>query len=214
MINPDTSKPNQNTIYIATSGGGKSVALRQNEHLLSKEKKRVIFWDCNNDHKAAVRFNKISDFVRFLKENGKKDSFSVAYSGVQKPEIFELFCFAVWMILDGTKKTVIVCEELAGACGGVGKAPHNVSIMMNQCRKYGGIFLGTTQKSQEISKTLFDQCAIKYIGIQRTASQIRRMAEEIGINKKEIEALKPLEFFVDTGYGKPVKRKMKLVVNN
>lgn len=197
MINADTSRPNKNTLYIARSGAGKSQCLMQNKAIPGRGA-RVVLWDTNNDHKAH-HFSDMGQFIRALKAANRSNwnhgsGFRIAYDGVDTVKEFERFCLAVMSILDGRRETFIICEELSAISTHAGKAPLNTAKLLNQCRKYGGIFHGTTQKPQEIYKTFFDQCEIRYIGAQKTKRQQKMVAEEIGCSLDDIKGLQPLEF--------------------
>jgi hypothetical protein len=204
-INPNTGHPNRHTLYLAASGGGKSQALSQNP-ALPKQGARVILWDGSGDH-AGLHFTEKRAFLRALsvgvRENWLRGrGFRIAYAGPADPDEFEWFMEVCWGILDGNFQTYIVAEELSAVCSSTGKATPNAAIFMNQARKFGGIFHGTSQKPQEVSKTYFDQCAIKFIGQQSGLAMRRRMAAEIGVTPDEIAALKPLEFLRHDGSAK------------
>ena len=102
-------------------------------------------------------------------------------------------------MLDGQYITHMIAEELSGVCPSAGKATDNAAILLNQSRKYGGVFHGVSQKPQEVAKTYFDQCGIKFIGQQKGAAMRRRMAADIGLTPEQIGELQPLQFYRDDG---------------
>lgn len=68
-----------------------------------------------------------------------------------------------WQCLDGKKDTVIIIEELARVTD-AGKASEDFGRLISEGRKYGAIIIATTQRSQEIDKTIFGQVNAKFIG--------------------------------------------------
>lgn len=199
---PDTSRPNKNTLYLATSGGGKSQALMQNP-AIPHCRARVILWDPSGDH-AGLHYTRRADFVKALHASltvhtAGGRGFRIAYAGEATPGLFEWFMGVCWDVLDGRHETFVIAEELSAVCESAGKATPMAAKFLNQCRKYGGIFHGTSQKPQEVAKTFTDQCQFRFIGQQKGAAMCRRMALEIGVTPEEIASLQPLEFFKDDG---------------
>ncbi len=207
-INPRPVLPNKNTLYLARSGGGKSQALKQNPEL-PRNGVRVILWDKSHDHKAHHYDNKRA-FVRALMaglESGK--GFRIAFDGGVDVEDYEWWCQTVWHALDGNRLTYVVVEELSEVCISTAKASPEAARLLNQGRKYGMRFHGTSQKPQEISKTYYDQCPLKWIGPQIGAN-IKKFARETGRAESEIAALDDLQFLVWDGRdGQPKAIKYK-----
>jgi hypothetical protein len=205
-VNPNTGHANRHTLYLATSGGGKSQALMQNPDI-PKTGARVILWDQAGDH-AGLHYTHKVPFLRALMEGIRRGrGFRIAYAGPASVEEFEWFMAVCWGVLDGEKLTYVIAEELSAVCGGTGKAAPNAAVFMNQSRKYGGIFHGTSQKPQEVSKTYFDQCQFRWIGQQKGLAMRKRMSLEIGVTPDAIASLQPLEFFHDDGSAKEPERR-------
>lgn len=196
-INPRPVLPNKNTLYLARSGGGKSQALKQNREI-PRRGARVILWDKSHDHEAHHYDNK-SAFVRAVKAglaSGK--GFRIAYSGGVGVDDFEWWCRVVWAALDGNHITFVEVEELSEVCVSIAKASPEAARLLNQGRKYGMRFHGTSQKPQEISKTYYDQCPYKYIGPQ-IGSNVSRFSKEMGVSVDSVAALNDLEFLLFDG---------------
>lgn len=208
-VNPNPDLPPKHTIYIAKSGGGKSQALKQNPDIPKTKGTRVIGWDHAGDH-AGIHFYGRKGFMKALEiaERGGK-GFRLFYAGPKSVKEFEWFCEIVWAILDGNKLTHLIVEELSRVSPSAAKASPNAAELLNEGRKYGLIFHGTSQKPQEVAKTFFDQCDIKYIGMQRSKKMQTRMAEEIDLVAADIAALKELEFYRDDGTNKPELIRLK-----
>lgn len=197
-VNPNPEHLARHTLYLATTGGGKSQMLAQNP-AIPKTGARVILWDQAGDH-AGLHYNEPQQFVRALKSAiAKGGGFRIAYSGLRTIERYEWFCEVVWSLLDGNVETHLLVEELSMVCAGPGKASPNAAVLLNEGRKFGLIFHGTSQKPQEVAKTYFDQCAVKFIGQQKGQAMRKRMALELGITVEEVTALQPLQFYRDEG---------------
>ena len=198
MKNQNPTLSNQNTLYIGRSGSGKSQALKQNP-AIPKSGARVILWDTNHDHRAT-HFNDMGKFLQALKlahinylKTGR--GFRVAYAGDDSPANYKKFCQAVMACLDGRFLTFVIVEELAAVCTTVQRAEPDAAKMMNQGRKYGLVFHGTTQRPEEISKTYFTQCEILFAGAQTSLAQQKKVANELGVKVADIQALQELEFY-------------------
>lgn len=200
--NPNPNLLARHTIYIAKTGGGKSQALKQNPDIPRKGA-RVVGWDHAGDH-PGLHFYSRASFAKALRHAiAKGGGFRIFYAGKKSVKEFEWFCEVVWSILDGNHLTFCIVEELARVSPSAAKASTNAAELLNEGRKYGLVFHGTSQKPQEVAKTYFDQCDIKYIGMQRSKAMLKRMAEQIDLEPADIKALKPLQFFRDDGIEKP-----------
>ncbi len=194
MRNPDTSLPNLNTLYLACSGGGKSQALFQNK-LIPRSKVRHVLWDPDEDHPAR-RFYTLPSFKKALVEELKRGrGFRLAYSGDADVKTFEIWCQMVISILDGAKPTYVTIEELATVTETVSRATKYFGILLNRGRKYGAQIHLTTQRGTEISKTAYNQCPTKWVGIQEGAD-VDRMAKLCALTPGQIKELTPLEYWL------------------
>lgn len=196
--NPDPSRSNRGTLYLACMGGGKSQALQQNP-AIPKKGERVILWDHAGDH-AGLHVTTRKAFVSALRTALKRGGgFRIAWAGAADVETFEWFCSVVWRVLDGRYRTVLIVEELAAVCPSAGRATQYAALLLNQGRKFGLEFHGTSQRPQEVAKTFYVNCPIKYIGQQMGYDMQRKMGREIGLKPEDIAALKPLEFYRHDG---------------
>ena len=197
-VNPNTKWPNGHTLYLSASGGGKSQMLNQNK-ALPKKGVRTILWDPSGDH-PGLHFEDRKAFLRAIKTGIKSGKgFRVAFCGERSVKNYEWWCEVVWGSLDGNFATYAIVEELSAVCVTAMKASPNAAVLLNEGRKYGLHFHGTSQKPQEISKTYFDQCEIKFVGRQKGLAMCKKMALEIGMRPEDIRTLKNLQFFHDLG---------------
>lgn len=196
MRNPNTRLPNRNTIYLGSSGSGKSTALRENPTIPARGVPLVAF-DPNEDHKAR-QYSRISHFVKALEKadqvwRTKRQGYRLAYTGVNSIEAYDIWCKAVTQILDGRWLTWAIVEEMADVSPHAGTAQPPARKLLNQMRKYGGIFHGTSQFPTEISKTYFRQCDHRYFGRVKTFDECKKLGKEIGVRPEEYNDLENIE---------------------
>ena len=202
-INPRPALPNKNTLYLARSGGGKSQALKQNPQI-PRTGARVILWDKSHDHRAH-HYDSKKAFISAIKAGMRSGKgFRIAFSGGVDVDDYEWFCSVVWVLLNGNRLTFLIVEELSEVCISTAKATPMAARLLNQGRKYGMIFHGTSQKPQEISKTYYDQCPYKWIGPQIGAN-IKKFAKETGTAEAEIASLDDLQFLLWDGRDTKIK---------
>ncbi len=198
-VNPETGHDNQNTCFVAMSGGGKSQALKS---VLPTRAVRCVLWDIDNDHSAYNTFyydNK-KRYVRALKSALRGGGgFRLAWDGANDVDTFEWWCSVVYSMLDGRYKTHIVVEELADVSPSAGKATPYWGELNRKCRKFGGVLMWTSQRSQEISKTAYAQCENYFIGVQKRGQKVRHLAEVAGVTEEEIGKLQKMQFYKTRG---------------
>lgn len=193
-VNPDTSKPNRHTLYLARSGAGKSQALMQNP-AIPKRGARVLLFDPDEDHQAT-RTRALAEFHRALVRavmSGRP--FRLAYCGDATPDTFESWAGMAWAVLDGRVDTYLIIEEVAAVVRSSGKMDGRAGVLYRQGRKYGAIIHATTQRGAEIPKTIYTQSAIKWVG-QQDEYDLPVIAKRVGVVQERIATLRPLEFIV------------------
>jgi hypothetical protein len=202
--NPSTKWPNNHTMYVACSGGGKSQAAMQNPSI-PKKGARVILWDQAGDH-PGLHFTDRKSFVSALRMGLQRGGgFRIAWAGDDDIDTFEWFCSVVWRVLDGRYKTYLMVEELAAVSPSPFKATYWAGKLLNQGRKYGLEFHGTTQFPQEVAKTFYRNCLTKYIGMQLDDDMHRKMGKLVGVPPTAIAALEPLQFYLRLPTPDPAK---------
>lgn len=192
-VNPDTGHEKAHLLLVAATGGGKSQALRNK--ILPKRGARVIVWDLDEDHQVT-HFDNRAAFARALVAGLKSGrGFRLGWNGGGDLRTFEWFCRLCWEALDGAFVTWVVVEELADVSPSAGKASHWFGILLRRSRKYGGRIVATTQRGQEISKTVFNQVSARWLG-QQEGQDLTYIANAARVPIGELEQLKPLEFLV------------------
>lgn len=198
-INPVDGHPNRHTLIIGCSGSGKSQFLVGGKLVPEGQGVRLIMWDDVGRLKGNY-YRTRAGFLKALRAAlVKGGGFRIGYGGPQTPEEFEWWCSVCWAILDGKKTTYMVAEELAAVSPNAGRAPPMAGMLLNQSRKYGGIFIGTTQRPEEVSKTYFTQAGIKVIGQQNSPAMVRKAATWAGVTEQQIRDLQPLSFYRNEG---------------
>lgn len=189
--NPNHGLENRHVSVVAQSGGGKSQLMRND--IVPKQGQRVLLWDVDFDHKAT-RFDDWGKFMKALNSAHKSGKpFRIAWVGEDSPTVFARFCDAAWRILDGSKDTWIVLEEMADL-NMKEDPPEFLRKLLTRGRKYGAIVVVTTQRCQMVPKMLITQPKNRYYG-QHEEQDAAYMERLTRIKAEEYEKLEPLTFF-------------------
>lgn len=216
--NPNEEWVNEHTVYLADTGGGKGSMLRGNPSIpRPKDKGRIICWDTAAAYPGYF-YNTRRGFIKGLESAlNSGQGFSVGYMGGDAMDMVkehEWWANVVWDVLDGDYRTHIIDEELIRTHSSMGKATGYAGLIMNESRKYGGVWHGTAQKPQEIPKTLISRSEVKYFG-KCDECDLNYLSKWLS-NTDELLSLLPGEFYrkeagnVEKGrYAKvTIKRKM------
>ncbi|HET8701032.1 MAG TPA: hypothetical protein VFL97_05135 [Nitrococcus sp.] len=190
----DTSLPNCHKLYVATSGGGKSSALKAD--LAASKPERLVMWDPEGEHETGVQVGSIAQFTRVLAGatcSGKR--YSIAVQVRPSVDEFERFCRAVWAVACSTRPMTVVVEELADVTRNAGKASPAWGELIRRGRKYGVTIYVVTQSPTEISKTVYRNVNALWCGVCETEAERRRMAAHLDIGLEKMRALQPLEYY-------------------
>lgn len=179
---------NCHTFIAMRSGGGKSVFMRK-FGLIPEKGARCAFWDIDRDHRCH-HFRDKKEFLKALaKANRSGKGFRVGWAGDNERATFELYLKSVWAILNGEFATYIPIEELADCSNTSGAAKGIEKTIMNRARKYGGIVIASTQRPQEVSKTVFTACPTIVLGC--TAVKDRKyISDNTGASVAQLGSLK------------------------
>ena len=161
---------------------------------------RTLLYDPNEDHPWTIKFDDIDRFKQAALTACKawytsKRGFRLAYVGEQSQQSHEQWCEFVCSILDGNHLTYCIDEEISLSCESIARAEFWHRMLMNQGRKFGAIYHGTTQRPQEIPKTVFEQCEKWYVG-GVSKSLARRLSDEMNIPWENLMNQEPLSFYV------------------
>ena len=142
---------------------------------------------------------------RANRETGR--GYRIGYDGPRSVVIFEWWCACVWTVLDGTRPTFVLIEELGAVCPHPGEATPAHRRILSEGRKFALQYHATTQRPQEISKTVFENAATWFVGQQKGVN-VKRFADHLDIEPERVRDLKPLEFLVLDERAGPVPPKL------
>jgi len=163
---PSDDIPNRHTLAMGQTGSGKTHFIK-NHPWLKGAGKRVIFWDVYESHKGVHYSKTVPELARHLARairGGKGFKLGIGSAVDPTKENYQNFCRVVWEALDGNRETFIIIEELADVTG-IGKARGAWGQLIRVGRKYGAVLIPTTQRPQDIDKTLFTQVSRIWCGL-------------------------------------------------
>lgn len=197
MKNPNDALPNRHTLYLARSGGGKSQALKQNTEL-PHSGVRCLLWDPGKDHDyrrdKTYYFDTRAGFGRAAMAAIRSgQGFRIAYNGPRTLGVHEWWCALVMSLLDGRHLTYVVDEEVAQSCQGAGEAPPEFATLLREGRKFGLVYHATSQRPQEVSKTVYENSEVIYVGPVATRTA-KYMSEEMDVHPSVLKEQPDLTF--------------------
>lgn len=190
----DTSLPNRHMVLIGASGSGKSSYLRKLPEI--QKARRVLAWDPDADHRLVHVHS-----VAGLHAACRKAGFGPIRVGLTVPpsmDAFGKFCGVAFAMAHGAAPLVVLVEELADVTTPAKAAPE-WGELARRGRKYGAIIAATSQRPQEIDKTILGQADTIWCGRLKTEKDARYMAGIMGVDAKALMQLKPLEYFIKRG---------------
>lgn len=185
---PNNALENRHTLILGTSGSGKTRWITKNADV--RNANRVLLWDPEGDHRA-VHCRTRRQYVAALRAalvSGKRFRLAYEPDNVTTAE-FEWWCSVVWSILDGSKPTVCIVEEIADVTG-AGKAGQWWGQLGRKGRKYNLQLFVVSQRPQEVDKTTVGQCAYKWCGILANDLDRRAVAGVLSIRPQDFETMR------------------------
>lgn len=200
----DTSLPNRHIVLIGASGSGKSSYLRKLQEI--RNAPRLLAWDPDADHKL-VHYRNVPELHKACAKAG----FGKIRAGLEmRPSMadFGQLCGIAFAMSHAKAPLVLLVEELAGVTTPAKAAPE-----WHECatrgRKYGLIIAATSQRPQEIDKTILGQADTIWCGRLKTEKDARYMAGIMGVDPQSLIDLKPLEYFIKRGCEPAEKGRVK-----
>ena len=187
-------KPEHHCIIGAT-GSGKTQFIKR--HPWYTKMPRVIAWDPEESYSGLNTYRTRRGFERKLRQVG----FNALRARVvmnPTPENFEWFCELIWSIGHQANPMMLICEELADVCQ-PGKAGYWWGQVLRKGRKYGIKIIGVSQRPQEVDKTFFNSCLVKWCGILGSANDRRYMAQVMDLTVNELAPVQECEFYIRKG---------------
>lgn len=217
-INANNALKAGHVLYVSGTGGGKTTAVKKLNTI--KDTDQVIFWDPHEDYNEEFKgrvVRRYRSFSKFLKAvaAGRMQSrgFKIALTVPENRENFLRFCAIAKGMGNGKhpKRLHVVCEEVPQVTQSVAKEVGEYGWLLTVGRKFGIVVHSIGQRVVEMSKTTLSQSPYKWIGCQESVKDAKRLAEETDIDVREIQKLKPLEYyFKSPGMGNVKKSRLKI----
>lgn len=214
---PNNALKNRHTCYIARSGGGKTLAVNQLDMI--KPTDQAVLWDPHSDHESLCgrkvrRYTDLKSFyLAVVRARKSTQGFKIALTLPETRKNFIAFCELVKSVGDGhhKKQIHVVCEEVPQVVETSGREKGVFGWLMTVGRKYGFIVHALGQRAAEMPKTVISNCAFKWIGVQDTPLDIERVVKEVGISRKDAEAMEELDYYLK-GFGVNNLKKGRLTI--
>uniref|UniRef100_UPI0032B1C0E7 hypothetical protein n=1 Tax=uncultured Spongiibacter sp. TaxID=870896 RepID=UPI0032B1C0E7 len=132
-----------------------------------------------------------SSDLELMKADRSGKPYRLAYTGASKAADFERFCLAVWDVLDGSKETHILLEEVAQFTASSGPALEAYGNLLRRGRKYGGIVYTIGQRAAEIPSTARQQSPVRYVGVLDGESDAKAAAKFADVTAAKLLAIPP-----------------------
>ena len=163
-INPNEKLLNNHCAFIGGSGSGKTFKVKKT---MAREKKaRVMIFDTQEVYEGIEYHQTMVELAKAVmtaQESGKP--FVFGYSG--KESDFNSWCRLCWIIADGSRPLFTVFEECGGYLGNGASTDDWWYKLITVGRKYNVRVLPVSQRPQNMSKVLFDNCNRKWIGFSK-----------------------------------------------
>lgn len=179
---------------MGLTGSGKSQVIKQSG-IVPVSGVRTVLFDPSRDHaKGTHYYNTRSAFAKALAQaNASGKGFRIGYDGLRSASVYEWWCQCCIAILDGSRPTYMITEELGAVSAHAGEALPAHKFLLAESRKYGGVYLAATQFPARISKDVYDNCDTIYFG--RQAPRLRsQFARDFGLDYDILCRLENLQF--------------------
>lgn len=144
-------------LSVGASGTGKTSIIN---YLIQTEKpQRLLIWDSDSQLSDTLHAEKIEENIKELgiRLIDERDSFKVGFVSGNLKDDFNKFCVLAFH-LGKMKPLTVVVEELADVSTPA-KASESWGILLRRGRKYGIETYATSQRIQEIDKTIIGNMA-------------------------------------------------------
>ncbi len=190
--------------YICgSSRNGKSVIAIYIMLELLKKLGRALVWDIEGEYGKLPGFTIIRDkksLFETLKKTKGKGRF--AYQGSLKD--YDFFCKTA--LAWGDKKPCVVVLEETSDVTNPGKAPDGHGQLMRKGLKRGIEILAITQRPSESDKTALGNATQIITFYMTRAADQKYIADEIGVNRSDISALRKLEYLKNDTISRKITR--------
>ena len=203
-VNANNALSAEHTIYVATSQGGKTTAVKKLGRIKATD--QVLFFDPFGDYAnqpfQGRKVRSYDDWTSFLKavvagrKTGQGFKIAKTFKYEATPEDMDLFCQIAWALGDGThaKSLHVVLEEFAELSRTSAKADGYSGKIVRVGRKFGVVAHTLFQRGQEVPNTVLSNAPYKWVGMQETSTDCAYLAEKTGVPMTEIQSLGKLEY--------------------
>ncbi|SEG21589.1 hypothetical protein [Vibrio hangzhouensis] len=198
--NSNVSLPPKHTLYVATTGGGKTTAVKKLDTV--PKGAQVAFFDPYRNYagkkfkgQMVQTFTEFAPFARALvTARKKKAAFKIALVKDANVQNLETFAAIIWSLGDGNKPEFhVVIEELASAVETSGKLKGKAGELWRGGRQFGLVMHSLFQRMQEVPKTVVTQSVNWWVGGLASASDAEYVSKAKGHDVRNISALKTAE---------------------
>ncbi|WP_443083723.1 hypothetical protein [Vibrio sp. VB16] len=204
LPNPINSNPSldaEHTVYIGTTGSGKTTAVKVMD-TIPKSGAQVAFFDPYLNYAGSkfkgqmvqvFRSHQKDMFIRALFTARKKNNaFKISYIPESATESeLEFFCSVIWSLGDGHRAPFhTVIEELASCVETAGKLKGKAGELLRGGRQFGIVVHTVFQRTQEVPKTVISQSDTWWVGALASAKDAEYIANAKGISLSQLTALK------------------------
>ncbi len=203
LPNPINSNPAldaEHVVYIATTGGGKTTAVKV-MNTIPKKGAQVAFFDPYENYARskfkgqkvmAFRYTQKKEFIHALfKARSKRAPFKIAYipESANSDEL-EFFCSVVWSLGDGRRAPFhAVIEELASCVETAGKLKGKAGELLRGGRQFGIVVHTVFQRTQEVPKTVVSQSDTWWVGALASVKDAEYISKAKGVSISVLTSL-------------------------
>lgn len=198
--NSNVALPANHTLYVATTGGGKTTAVKKLQTV--PKGAQVAFFDPYRNYagkkfkgQQVQAFTEFAPFARALVAARKnKAGFKIALVKEANAQNLETFAAIIWSLGNGNKPLFhVVIEELASAVETAGKLKGKAGELWRGGRQFGLVMHSLFQRMQEVPKTVVTQSVNWWVGGLASLADAEYISKAKGYDVKAISALKTAE---------------------
>jgi hypothetical protein len=186
----------EHTVYVATTGGGKTTAIKRLDMI--RKGAQVAFFDPYSNYSGKFKGQQVQAFTEFapfyaalIAGRKKKAGFKVALNVPATLENFEIFAQLVWSVGNGSNALLhCVCEEMATIMETNQKLNGKAGELWRGGRQFGLVMHALFQRMQEVPKTVTSQSAKWWVGGLAGASDAKAIEREREIDASQLMKLK------------------------
>lgn len=196
-VNSNQAHPPKHVVYIATTGGGKTTAVKK-LGLIPKGSQAVFFDPYQNysgkkfQGQNVQTFTEFGAFARALVAARKhKRGFKLALVKDATMENLETFAAIVWSCGDGNKPLLhVAIEELGTIAETTGKLKGKAGELWRGGRQFGLVLHSMFQRTQEVPKTVISQSPYWWVGGLASMADAEYISKQKAYDVSQISALK------------------------